>query len=315
MKPEKGNGAITLNVLAVIFLASAGVAYGVYFAVASSFETKLTVKKLEHLETSNKLEEDSKKNSEKLALSKKELEGIKQDLQSIKIEDTKSKITPLDSEKEDLEKEIITSTKLKEAIQTADDKAKLILPVGIVKDLIEAVQKANLAKTAITANFDMEHLEKGKAIKIPDIKTQENPLLVFITKAVEQEKTNLSAERKIIEGKVRVLDLSNAMQKYKKEFLESLPPQAMEMDVLEFEFPNFETLAPYFPSEDNQKKLNLFFALEYFPKNKTKLLKIINTYKFKKNQEAEIKVARENWLKTHWNPMEELITKTGIIQK
>ena len=179
--------------------------------------------------------------------------------------------------------------------------------------LFQIAEINKLAQSAIASNFELKHFEKGKAIKVPEAK--DNSLLAFINKAIAQEKETLSANSKLLTGKEQALGLSQSLAKGKEKLFKSLPKPNEKADVLELEFPDFETLETFFPSKDNFGDVNLFFALEYFPKNKAKLAKMIQNHSFKKKEPKEIDAARQDWMNKHWKPMEEIIAKVGITKK
>lgn len=299
--------------IGTILLLSAALSFGTYFLVSESFENKLKTLKEEHLSAVSKLGEETNDLTEKGKHVRLNTEAITKKISEIKLEEAKSKLATPTNDKKDIEAELLTKEKIPNAIKDADEKVKIIISREDFKDLIQIAERNKLAQSAIASNFEMKHFEKGKAIKAPE--TKDNSLLVFINKAIAQEKETLSANSKLLTGKEHVLGLSQNLAKGKEKLFKSLPKPNEKADVLELEFPDFETLETFFPSKDNFGDLNLYFTLEYFPKNKAKLEKIIQNHSFKKKEQKEIEAARQDWMNKHWKPMEELIAKAGITKK
>ena len=299
--------------IGTILLVSAALSFGTYFLVSESFENKLRALKEEHLSAVSKLGEETNDLTEKVNQARLNTEALTRKISEIKLEEAKSKLASPSNDKKDIEAELLTKEKIPSAIKDADEKAKIIISREDFKDLIQIAERNKLAQSAIASNFEMKHFEKGKAIKVPE--TKDNSLLSFINKAIAQEKETLSANSKLLTGKEYALVLSQSLAKGKEKLFKSLPKPNEKADVLELEFPDFETLETFFPSKDNYGDLNLYFALEYFPKNKTKLEKIIQNHSFKKKEPKEIVTARQDWMKKHWEPMEEIIAKVGITKK
>mgnify|MGYP006278259203 FL=1 len=299
--------------IGTILLVSAALSFGTYFLVSESFENKLRALKEEHLSAVSKLGEETNDLTEKVNQARLNTEALTRKISEIKLEEAKSKLASPSNDKKDIEAELLTKEKIPSAIKDADEKAKIIISREDFKDLIQIAERNKLAQSAIASNFEMKHFEKGKAIKVPE--TKDNSLLSFINKAIAQEKETLSANSKLLTGKEYALVLSQSLAKGKEKLFKSLPKPNEKADVLELEFPDFETLETFFPSKDNYGDLNLYFALEYFPKNKTKLEKIIQNHSFKKKEPMEIVTARQDWMNKHWKPMEEIIAKVGITKK
>lgn len=299
--------------IGTILLVSAALSFGTYFLVSESFENKLRALKEEHLSAVSKLGEETNDLTEKVNQARLNTEALTRKISEIKLEEAKSKLASPSNDKKDIEAELLTKEKIPSAIKDADEKAKIIISREDFKDLIQIAERNKLAQSAIASNFEMKHFEKGKAIKVQE--TKDNSLLSFINKAIAQEKETLSANSKLLTGKEYALVLSQSLAKGKEKLFKSLPKPNEKADVLELEFPDFETLETFFPSKDNFGDLNLYFALEYFPKNKTKLEKIIQNHSFKKKEPMEIVTARQDWMNKHWKPMEEIIAKVGITKK
>ena len=299
--------------IGTILLVSAALSFGTYFLVSESFENKLRTLKEEHLSAVSKLGEETNDLTEKVNQVRLNTEALTRKISEIKLEEAKSKLASPSNDKKDIEAELLTKEKIPSAIKDADEKAKIIISREDFKDLIQIAERNKLAQSAIASNFEMKHFEKGKAIKVQE--TKDNSLLSFINKAIAQEKETLSANSKLLTGKEYALVLSQSLAKGKEKLFKSLPKPNEKADVLELEFPDFETLETFFPSKDNYGDLNLYFALEYFPKNKTKLEKIIQNHSFKKKEPMEIVTARQDWMNKHWKPMEEIIAKVGITKK
>ena len=299
--------------IGTVLLVSAALSFGTYLLVSESFENKLRTLKEEHLSAVSKLGEETNDLTEKVNQQKLNTEATTKKISEIKLEEAKSKLATPSNDKKDIEAELLTKEKIPSAIKDADEKAKIIISREDFKDLIQIAERNKLAQSAIASNFEMKHFEKGKAIKVPE--TKDNSLLGFINKAIAQEKEILSANSKLLTGKEHALGLSQSLAKGKEKLFKSLPKPNEKADVLELEFPDFETLETFFPSKDNFGDLNLYFALEYFPKNKTKLEKIIQNHSFKKKEPMEIVTARQDWMNKHWKPMEEIIAKVGITKK
>lgn len=299
--------------IGTILLLSAALSFSTYFLVSESFENKLKTLKEEHLSAVSKLDQETNDLTEKVNQGRVSSEAITKKISEIKLEEAKSKLATPTNDKKDIEAELLTKEKIPSAIKDADEKVKIIISREDFKDLIQIVERNKLAQSAIASNFEMKHFEKGKAIKVPE--TKDNSLLEFINKAIAQEKETLSANSKLLTGKEHVLGLSQNLAKGKEKLFKSLPKPNEKADVLELEFPDFETLETFFPSKDNFGNLNLYFALEYFPKNKAKLDKIIQNHSFKKKEQKEIEAARQDWMNKHWKPMEEIIAKAGITKK
>ena len=299
--------------IGTILLVSAALSFGTYFLVSESFENKLRALKEEHLSAVSKLGEETNDLTEKVNQVRLNTEATTKKISEIKLEEAKSKLATPSNDKKDIEAELLTKEKIPSAIKDADEKAKIIISREDFKDLIQIAERNKLAQSAIASNFEMKHFEKGKAIKVPE--TKDNSLLSFINKAIAQEKETLSANSKLLTGKEYALVLSQSLAKGKEKLFKSLPKPNEKADVLELEFPDFETLETFFPSKDNFGDLNLYFALEYFPKNKAKLDKIIQNHSFKKKEPKEIVAARKDWMNKHWKPMEEIIAKVGITKK
>lgn len=313
MTPSATINRFSPVLIGTILLVSAALSFGTYFLVSESFENKLRALKEEHLSAVSKLGEETNDLTEKVNQARLNTEALTRKISEIKLEEAKSKLASPSNDKKDIEAELLTKEKISSAIKDADEKAKIIISREDFKDLIQIAERNKLAQNAIASNFEMKHFEKGKAIKVQE--TKDNSLLSFINKAIAQEKETLSANSKLLTGKEYALVLSQSLAKGKEKLFKSLPKPNEKADVLELEFPDFETLETFFPSKDNYGDLNLYFALEYFPKNKTKLEKIIQNHSFKKKEPMEIVTARQDWMNKHWKPMEEIIAKVGITKK
>ncbi|MFN6050896.1 MAG: hypothetical protein ACK47R_08685, partial [Planctomycetia bacterium] len=244
MTPGETINRFSPALIGAIMLLSAALSFGTYFLVSESFENKLRALKEEHLSAVSKLGEETNDLTEKVNQVRLNTEATTRKISEIKLEEAKSKLATPSNDKKDIEAELLTKEKIPGAIKDADEKAKIIISREDFKDLIQIADINKLAQSAIASNFEMKHFEKGKAIKVPE--TKDNSLLAFINKAIAQEKETLSANSKLLTGKEQALGLSQSLAKGKEKLFKSLPKPNEKADVLELEFPDFETLETFF---------------------------------------------------------------------
>lgn len=237
----------------------------------------------------------------------KQLEDTNTQLAKIKFEEIKSKLTPKRNEKADRENETTPPDKIQETIRKSGDKDKITIAREDLKKFIDQRNTVkNLEGKGISKNFT-EALKTNQALQVPDSDSKDNALIQAIHTNIETRKGEELIKKKETQGPYFVRLYLKRLAEGKESLSEILKGgTSPDPDITKRTFSDFNSLAKMFPPKDKIAEVNLFFAMEYFPKQKDNLLQTANAhFKDKKGE-------KEAWMNNHWKPMEKLVSKAGI---